>query len=339
MSQRTTTPDILDDDVEFEQSLRPLRFDDFPGQERVKERIKLAIEAATRRGEVLDHILFHGPPGLGKTTLAHIIAREMGTVIHTTSGPILEKPRDLVGVLTNLGRGDVVFIDEIHRTPRIVEEYLYSAMEDYTLDIMIDQGPSARSIPVPLEPFTLIGATTRAGLLTPPLRARFGIAERLDFYGPGDLALIATRSAKVLGVRIHEAGAAELAQRSRGTARVVNRLLRRVRDYAEVRAEGVITQPVAHEALLMLDVDERGLDDMDKRILLAIIEKFGGGPVGIENLAVAVGEERDTLEEVYEPYLIQEGYIKRTPRGRQATRLSYDHFGVEPTGDGQLRML
>jgi Holliday junction DNA helicase RuvB len=339
MAERMTTPDILDDEVEFERSIRPLRFDDFPGQEKVKERVKLAIEAATKRGEVLDHSLFHGPPGLGKTTLAHIIAKEMGTTVHTTSGPVLEKPKDLVGVLTNLGRGDVVFIDEIHRTPRVVEEYLYAAMEDFTLDIMIDQGPNARSIPVPLEHFTLIGATTRAGLLTPALRTRFGITERLDFYSPEDLALIARRSARVLGVEIHDGGAIELANRSRGTARVVNRLLRRVRDYAEVRANGVITQSVAHEALLMLDVDEKGLDEMDKRILLAIIEKFEGGPVGIENLAVVVGEERDTLEEVYEPYLIQEGYLKRTPRGREATRLSYLHFGIEPQSDRQLRML
>jgi len=336
--KKVTTPRPINDDLEFEKSLRPSRLDDFVGQERLKENLRIAILAALERGEALDHVLFYGPPGLGKTTLANIIPRELGVGLKSTSGPVLERPADLAGILTNLNERDVLFIDEVHRLSHIVEEYLYSAMEDFTLDIMIDTGPSARSVRLNLEKFTLIGATTRMGLITPPLRARFGIVGRLDFYGPDDLYLIVRRSAKILGVEIDDGGAFEIAKRSRGTPRVANRLLRRIRDYAQVRAQGVITRDVASEALELLDVDEKGLDEMDKRILLTIIEKFSGGPVGINSLAVAVGEESDTIEEVYEPYLIQEGYLKRTPRGREATELAYRHFGMEKGGE-QLSLI
>ena len=327
--ERITTPKPIGDEVEFERSIRPTRFEDFPGQEELKERLKIAIEAAKRRGEALDHVLLYGPPGLGKTTLAHIIAKELGVDIKVTSGPVLERPVDLAGILTNLKERDVLFIDEIHRMNRTVEEYLYAAMEDYAIDILIDTGPSARSVRLPLKPFTLVGATTRIGLLTAPLRARFGIVDRVDFYSVQDLTKIVLRSARILGIEIEEEGAREIARRSRGTPRVANRLLRRVRDYAQVRAGGVITREVADRALNLLRVDERGLDEMDKRILLTLIEKFDGGPAGLGNLAAAVGEEKDTIEEVYEPYLIQEGYLRRTLRGREATELAYEHFGIK----------
>ncbi|RMH73410.1 MAG: Holliday junction branch migration DNA helicase RuvB [Gemmatimonadetes bacterium] len=327
-SERLTTPDKLTGDTDLEITLRPLRLDDFTGQEKIKENLKIYIQAAKGRGEALDHLLFYGPPGLGKTTLAAIIAKEMGVNIKSTSGPVIERPGDLAGVLTNLRKGDVLFIDEIHRLNHVVEEYLYSAMEDFTLDIMIDKGPNARSVKLNLEPFTLVGATTRVGLLTSPLRARFGVINRLDYYDPPDLQQIVMRSAKVLGVGITADGALEIARRSRGTPRIANRFLRRARDYAQVIADGVITKEIAHQTLQMLEVDQEGLDEMDRRLILAIIEKFSGGPVGVKTVAVAVGEEPDTIEEVYEPYLIQKGFLKRTPRGREATPYAYDYYGI-----------
>src|SRR5437867_4104807 len=332
-----TTPEALADESVVELSLRPQRLAEFIGQEKVKQSLRLWIDAALARREPLDHAVFYGPPGLGKTTLADLIARELGVNIRTTSGPALEKPGDLVGTLTNLREGDVLFIDEIHRLRPIIEEFLYPAMEDYKIEIRISDGPKAQTITMPVERFTLIGATTRFGMLTPPMRARFGIVERLNYYPVEDLEQIVTRSARVVNVEIEDGGAHEIARRSRGTPRVVNRLLRRVRDYAQVRADGVITRPVADEALKRLNVDQYGLDDMDARILKTIIEKFEGGPVGLNTIAVAVGEDAGTLEEVYEPFLIQQGFLQRTPRGRAATMAAYKHFGFAlPAGGATL---
>lgn len=315
---------------EVERSLRPKLLEDFTGQDKIKENLEIYVTAAKRRGEALDHVLLYGPPGLGKTTLSHIIARELGANILTTSGPVLDKAGDLAGILTNLNENDVLFIDEIHRMNAVVEEYLYSAMEDYVLDIMIDKGPNARSVQITLPPFTLVGATTRAGLLTSPMRARFGIVSRLDYYNADQLAFITKRSAHLLNVPITDDGASEIARRSRGTPRIANRLLRRTRDYAEVKGDGTITHDIAKKSLSMLDVDDRGLDEMDKRILRLIIEKYKGGPVGVATVAVAVGETVEAIEEVYEPYLIMEGFVKRTQRGREVTDLAYQHFGMTP---------
>lgn len=325
-----TTPDALGDDVQVEPSLRPERLAEFVGQEKVKESLAIAIEAAQQRGEPLDHVLFHGPPGLGKTTLAALMSNEMGVTLRTTSGPVLEKPADLVGLLSNQEEGDILFIDEIHRLRPIIEEFLYPAMEDYQVEIRLSEGPRAQTMTMEIARFTLVGATTRFGLLTAPMRARFGIVQRLNFYPPEELARIVTRSARLLGVETTREGAAELARRARGTPRVANRLLRRVRDYAQVRADGVIDAEVAQAGLAMLDVDEYGLDEMDGRILRALLEKFDGGPVGLSSLAVALGEDTGTLEEVYEPFLIQEGFLMRTPRGRVATPRAYRRFGFTP---------
>jgi Holliday junction DNA helicase RuvB len=325
-----TTPEVLSDESVVELSLRPQRLEEFIGQQKVKDNLQLAIDAALARNEPLDHAIFYGPPGLGKTTLAELIARELRVNIRTTSGPALEKPGDLVGTLTNLRAGDILFIDEIHRLRPIIEEFLYPAMEDYKIDIRLSEGPKAQTITMPIEPFTLIGATTRFGMLTPPMRARFGIEQRLNFYAAEDLELIVRRTADVLKVQIETTGAREIARRSRGTPRVANRLLRRVRDYAQVRANGVITEDVARAALAMLDVDQFGLDDMDARILKAIIEKFEGGPVGVSTISAAIGEDASTLEEVYEPFLVQQGFLQRTPRGRVATPMAYRHFGYTP---------
>jgi Holliday junction DNA helicase RuvB len=325
-----TTPEVMSDESVVELSLRPQRLEEFIGQHKVKANLQLAIDAALARNEPLDHAVFYGPPGLGKTTLAELIARELRVNIRTTSGPALEKPGDLVGTLTNLRAGDILFIDEIHRLRPVIEEFLYPAMEDYKIDIRLSEGPKAQTITMPIERFTLIGATTRFGMLTPPMRARFGIEQRLNYYSPEDLELIVRRTGDVLKVVIEPAGAREIARRSRGTPRVANRLLRRVRDYAQVRADGIITEDVARAALAMLDVDQFGLDDMDSRILKAIIEKFDGGPVGVSTISAAIGEDTNTLEEVYEPFLVQQGFLQRTPRGRVATAMAYRHFGFVP---------
>lgn len=325
-----TTPEVLSEESVVELSLRPQRLSEFIGQDKVKDSLRIYIDAALARREPLDHTLFFGPPGLGKTTLAELIARELGVNIRTTSGPALEKPGDLVGTLTNMREGDILFIDEIHRLRPVIEEFLYPAMEDYKIDIRLSEGPKAQTITMPVERFTLVGATTRLGMLTAPLRARFGIEQRLNYYPVEALDHIVHRTAEVLKVEIDVGGAQEIARRARGTPRVANRLLRRVRDFAQVRADGVITKSVANDALQLLDVDQFGLDDMDARILKAIIEKFDGGPVGITTIAAAVGEDGGTIEEVYEPFLVQNGFLQRTPRGRVATAQAYRHFGYTP---------
>lgn len=313
----------------LERALRPKMLDEYVGQEKARGQLEIFINAARGRQEALDHVLLFGPPGLGKTTLAHIVAKEMGVNLRMTSGPVLERAGDLAALLTNLEPNDVLFIDEIHRLSPVVEEILYPAMEDYRLDIMIGEGPAARSVRLDLPPFTLVGATTRAGMLTNPLRDRFGIVARLEFYSHDELAKIVSRSASLLEVDMQQAGAFEIARRARGTPRIANRLLRRVRDYAQVKSDGVVTDTIADAALKMLDVDQQGLDVMDRKLLQAVVEKFGGGPVGLDNLAAAIGEERDTIEDVLEPYLIQQGYLMRTPRGRVATMLTYQHFGLK----------
>ena len=327
------------DEASLEANLRPSTLGDYVGQEQVKENLRIIVEAARQRTDTLDHILFCGPPGLGKTTLANIIASEMGVNIKSTSGPAIERPGDLAAILTNLQQGDVFFIDEIHRLHHVIEETLYPAMEDFQLDIVIGQGPSARTLKLELPRFTLVGATTRTGLLTSPLRDRFGVVTRLDFYTPDELQIIVGRSAQLLRVQIDLSGMAEIARRSRGTPRIANRLLKRVRDYAQVRANGNITQDVANQALQLLDVDTEGLDKMDRQLLLTIIDKFGGGPVGLETLAASINEEKDTIEDVYEPFLLQIGYINRTPRGRTATDLAYRHLHRRPKTDTQPRLL
>ena len=335
---RVTAPAPSSDDVRFDTKLRPANFSEFVGQETLLKNLRVFIQAARKREEPLDHCLFYGPPGLGKTTLAYIIATEMGTELVSTSGPVIERAYDLTGILTNLKRGDVLFIDEIHRLQHVVEEYLYPAMEQFSVDIILDKGPSARSVKLNLEHFTLVGATTRAGLLTSPLRSRFGVAQRLNYYDPEELARIVRRSAGILGVPITDDGALEIARRARGTPRIANRLLRRVRDFAEVEGDGRVTAEVAHGSLLKLEVDERGLDEMDRRIMEAVIKRFSGGPVGVKSLAVAVGEEAETIEEIYEPFLIQEGLLKRTSRGREATPAAYEYFG-EGAGSGEQKKL
>ena len=340
MADRMITDVLTQPDAALDGTLRPGAFSDFTGQPKVKERLDIAVQAAKQRGDSLDHILLSGPPGLGKTTLAGILSREMGGELKVTSGPTIEKAADLAGLLTNLNKGDVLFIDEIHRLQKNIEEYLYPAMEDFTLDIIIDQGPNARSVRLNLPRFTLIGATTRSGLLTAPLLTRFPVRERLDYYQGEDLQTIVLRSARLLDVEADPDGAAEIARRSRGTPRIANNLLRRVRDYAQVRGDGRISGEIADKALAMLEIDQDGLDEMDKRILEAIIVKFSGGPVGLSSLAVAVGEEPDTLEEVYEPYLILEGYLNRTPQGRVATESSFRKLGLSPvSGNGQQDLL
>jgi Holliday junction DNA helicase RuvB len=330
-----TTPEVIAEESVVELSLRPQRLAEFIGQQKVKDSLRIYIDAAQGRREPLDHTLFFGPPGLGKTTLAELIARELGVNIRTSSGPALEKPGDLVSTLTNMRTGDILFIDEIHRLKPIIEEFLYPAMEDYRIDIRLSDGPKAQTITMPIEPFTLIGATTRLGMLTAPMRARFGIEQRLNFYPAEDLELIVRRTADVMKVEIDDAGASEIARRSRGTPRVANRLLRRVRDYAQVKSNGVITQSVANQALALLDVDSFGLDDMDARILKTIIEKFDGGPVGLGTIAAAIAEDQNTIEEVYEPFLVQHGFLQRTHRGRVATPQAYRHFGFVPRENQQ----
>jgi Holliday junction DNA helicase RuvB len=326
----------VDDDAQYETGLRPRSLDDYIGQERVRENLQVSIAATRQRREALDHVLLYGPPGLGKTTLAYVIGNELEVAVRATSGPVLEKPGDLAAILTNLKAREVLFIDEIHRMAPAIEEILYPALEDFELDIVIGQGPGARSVKVPLQPFTLIGATTRAGLLTSPLRSRFGIVHRLDFYADADLITIVTRSARILGVSIEPDAAAEIAKRSRGTPRIANRLLRRARDFAEVRADGRVTAEVCRQALELLEVDVHGLDESDRRLLRTIIDKFGGGPVGLNSLAAAIGEEKDAIEDIHEPYLIQIGFIDRTPRGRVATARAYEYFGLMAPGRDRL---
>jgi Holliday junction DNA helicase RuvB len=333
---RLITPGRVDEETQYEVGLRPRTLADYIGQERVRENLHVSITAARQRGEALDHVLIYGPPGLGKTTLAYVIGTEMGVPVRATSGPVLEKPGDLAAILTNLGARDVLFIDEVHRMSPTIEEILYPAMEDFELDIMIGQGPSARSVKVPLQPFTLIGATTRAGLLTSPLRARFGIVHRLDFYQEADLVQIVTRSARILDVAIEPDATQEIARRSRGTPRIANRLLRRVRDFAQVRADGRVTGEVCHGALELLEVDAHGFDESDRRLLRTIIDKFSGGPVGLNSLSAAIGEEKDAIEDIYEPYLIQIGFLDRTTRGRVATARAYEYFGLTPPGKDRL---
>jgi Holliday junction DNA helicase RuvB len=328
MDDRLVTATRVDEDAQYEAGLRPRRLDEYIGQDRIRENLQVAIAAARQRHEPLDHVLLHGPPGLGKTTLAYVIANEMAVAVRATSGPAIEKPGDLVGIVTGLKAGEVLFIDEIHRLSPVVEEILYPALEDYEVDIVIGQGPSARTVKVPVERFTLIAATTRTGLLTSPLRSRFGIAHRLEFYAPADLEEIVRRSAKILDVPIEPAAAAEIARRARGTPRIANRLLRRVRDYAQVRADGTITLDVAHAGLKLLEVDENGFDEVDRKLLRTIIEKFGGGPVGLNTIAAAISEEKDAIEDIYEPFLIQIGFLDRTPRGRVATPRAYGYFGL-----------
>ena len=329
---RVVTAARVDEDAQYEAGLRPRTLDEYIGQDRIRENLEVSVAAARQRGEALDHVLLYGPPGLGKTTLAYVIGNELGVPVRATSGPVLEKPGDLAAILTNLGEREVLFIDEIHRMAATIEEILYPALEDYELDIMIGQGPSARSVKVPLQKFTLVGATTRAGLLTSPLRSRFGIVHRLEFYNASDLEEIVRRSARILGVPIDDAAAAEIARRSRGTPRIANRLLRRVRDYAQVRASGSITPDVAEAGLRLLEVDEYGFDEVDRKLLRTIIDKFGGGPVGINSIAAAISEEKDAIEDIYEPFLIQIGFVDRTPRGRVATARAYAFFGLEAPG-------
>jgi Holliday junction DNA helicase RuvB len=334
--ERLVTANRVDDDAQYESGLRPRTLDEYIGQDKIRENLHVAITAARQRGEALDHVLLYGPPGLGKTTLAHVIANELGVAMRPTAGPVIERPGDLAALVSNLQARDVLFIDEVHRMSPTIEETLYPAMEDYHLDIVIGEGPGARAIKLAVEPFTLIGATTRTGLLTSPLRARFGIVLRLDYYTEQDILEIVLRSARILGVEIERDAAGELAGRSRGTPRVANRLLRRVRDYAQVRADGRITKDVADRALQMLEVDRHGFDEIDRRLLLTIIEKFSGGPVGVGSLAAALSEERDAIEDIYEPFLIQIGFLERTPRGRVATRRAYEFFGLTSPGRDRL---
>ena len=329
---RIVTAARVEEDAQYDAGLRPRALNEYIGQDRVRENLQVSIAAALQRGDPLDHVLLYGPPGLGKTTLAYVIANELGATVKATSGPVLEKPGDLAAMLTNLAARDVLFIDEIHRMSPVIEEILYPALEDYELDIMIGQGPGARSVKVPLQKFTLIGATTRAGLLTAPLRSRFGIVHRLEFYEPADLNEIVRRSARILAVSMDDAAAAEVAKRSRGTPRIANRLLRRVRDYAQVRADGHVTLEVAHAALKLLEVDEYGFDEIDRKLLMTIIDKFGGGPVGVNSIAAAISEEKDAIEDIYEPFLIQIGFLDRTPRGRVATPRAYAYFGLDAPG-------